>query len=207
MELMEEIAKKVKELSFLAKGKRGMVYTGYYKGKKVAVKLQRADIKAILRIKNEGDILSRINKYNIGPRLLFYTEEYMIYTFVEGDFIVDFLDENGRDKIKKILIDIFAQLNQLDKLKIDKEEMHHPVKHVIIAKKAVLIDFERAHFTEKPKNVTQFIQFIVGPRVSDLLKKKGIKIKKEQMLSLAREYKSSYGKSTFNSILAIIKKA
>jgi putative serine/threonine protein kinase len=207
MDVLEEISQKVKELNFLAKGKRGMVYTGIYKGKKVAVKLQRVDTKAILRIKNEGDILSRINKFNIGPKLLFYTDEYMVYTFVEGDFIADFLEKNGKEKVRKVLIDIFVQLNQLDKLKIDKEEMHHPVKHVIIGKKAVLIDFERAHFTEKPKNVTQFIQFIVSKRISDLLEEKRIKTKKELMLSLARDYKRNYSKSTFNSILAIIKKA
>jgi len=210
MDILEEISQKVKELSFLAKGKRGLVYTGIYKGKKAAVKLQRPESKAIMRIANEGNILKRINKKKIGPKLIFYNERYLIYEFIDGDFIIAFLEKAKKERIKKVLVDIFNQLHILDKLKIDKEEMHHPPKHIIVSKtvlRPVLIDFERAHFTEKPKNVTQFIQYVVSKRIMDLLNDKGIRIDREDLLYLAREYKTNYTNKNFDSILAAVKKA
>ena len=50
--------------------------------------------------------------------------------------------------------------------------MHNPLKHIIIDAKnmPVLIDFERCYETEKPHNVTQFVDFI-GKRQKLLLKK------------------------------------
>jgi len=58
----------------------------------------------------------------------------------------------------KMFINIVYNLFIMDKLKINKEEMSHPQKHIIIDKNnnLTLIDFERAHYTIKPSNVTQF---------------------------------------------------
>jgi putative serine/threonine protein kinase len=210
MEILEEISQKVKELSFLAKGKRGLVYTGIYNSRKVAVKMQRPESKAIMRVANEGNILKRVNKKKIGPKLIFCNERYLVYEFVKGDFIIPFLEASDAKKIKGVLADVFSQLFVLDRMKLDKEEMHHPVKHIlitVIGKKPVLIDFERAHFTEKPKNVTQFVQFIVSQRISQLLMKKGIKISRNLFLGMAKGYKEKYAKKDFDSILAAIKQA
>ena len=71
--------------------------------------------------------------------------------------------------------------------------MHHPVKHIIIGKnrKPVLIDFERCRKTEKPKNVTQFCQFLIGNLVRELLSKKGIAIDKNKITGFARNYRKT----------------
>ena len=59
-------------------------------------------------------------------------------------------------------------------MQVNKEEMHHPLKHVLIKDtKAVMIDFERVHYTEKPKSTTQFCQFISSKKILDILKQKG----------------------------------
>ena len=182
----------LKNIKYLAKGKRGVVYTAKYKNKKVAVKTKNPESNAVGRIKNEAQTLKLLNKHNIGPKLLKFGASNIIYGFVEGDFILDFIEKNSKDRILKALKDVLNQLHIMDKLKINKEEMHHPLKHIIVNKKnrAVLIDFERAYKTEKPHNATQFCQFLIN--INKMLSKKGITIKKDEMIKLAKKYKKEY---------------
>jgi len=95
---------------------------------------------------------------------------------------------------------IFNQMFILDKLKINKEEMHHPVKHVIVSNnKPILLDFERCHKTLKPHNVTQFCQYII--RLSKLLKGKNIIINKKKIIKLSKIYKKDINKKNLRVIL------
>jgi predicted Ser/Thr protein kinase len=108
----------------------------------------------------------------------------------------------------------------LDQLKVDKEEMHHPIKHIIITKKlkpimidagkskissiqktpdVVLLDFERCHNVENGKNVTQFSVFLI--RLKELLLEYGIKIEQDKMIELLKIYKREQTKNNFNKII------
>ena len=62
----------------------------------------------------------------------------------------------------KILKAIMEQCKIMDNLRINKKEMHKPLKNIIITKKEkpVLLDFERCCFTNRPKNANQFKQFL-----------------------------------------------
>lgn len=97
------------------------------------------------------------------------------------------------DKNKKIILKLIKEcLEQcfiLDSLKVDKEELHHPLKHILITKqkKVVMLDFERCHIVEYPKNVTQFVVFLM--RFSNFFAQRMIKIDKDRMIGLARLYK------------------
>ena len=94
-----------------------------------------------------------------------------------------------------------AQMFALDRLGVDKEEMHHPVKHIIVGKNKVhLIDFERAHTALKPKNVTQFCQFLTSGHLTHALEGKGIFINKSRILELAKIYKSKQDTANFRKI-------
>ena len=123
----------------------------------------------------------------------------IIYEFVEGDFILDFIEKNNKKKIVKMLKDVLRQCFILDKLKINKLEMHHPVKHIIIDKKPVLIDFERSYYTENPKNVSQFCQFLMS-------NSKDLKINRKELIFRVKNYKKRPSKSTFKGILDLIGK-
>jgi len=103
--------------------------------------------------------------------------------------------------------DIFNQLFIIDKLKIDKEEMHHPYKHIIINKnnKIFLVDFERCHKTEKPKNVTQFCDYISSKYLKSILEKKNIKIDKNKMIGLSRNYKKNTSKENLKKIISYVR--
>lgn len=179
--------KGIKDIQKFAHGHRGVIFKGKLKNKTIAIKSKLQKSKAIGNIEREAEWLKILNKKSIGPKLIEADKDYFIYEFAEGQFIRDFLKIADKQKIKTVLIKVLKQCYTLDKLKINKEEMHHPVKHVIIGKNITLLDFERASKSIKPHNVTQFCQYIINQRKQ--LNKKGFKISKENMIKLAKSYK------------------
>ncbi|QQG39252.1 MAG: hypothetical protein HYS32_02245 [Candidatus Woesearchaeota archaeon] len=183
---------KIKNAKFFAKGKRGYIYVGDYKGIKVAIKVKNPSSKAENRIENEAYWLKKLNKYGIGPKFYFLKENALVYRFVEGQIIKDWLKKSKKEEKKKALLDILKQLKTMDKLKINKLEMHKPLKHIVINKKPVLIDFERCYRTNKPKNVTQFFQFLIQ---QDLINKN------KPLIGLLSSYKRHQSDKNFNKII------
>lgn len=196
--------RKIKHTKKLAKGHRGVIYVGTLNGKMVAVKFQRKDIAAKGTVDNEARVLNLLNKHRIGPKLLFSGKDYFGYGFIDGDFLGKFIEAASGSKIKKVLLDVFNQCRLLDELKINKEEMHHPYKNIIVTKKLVpvLIDFERAKPTRTPKNVTQFCQYVMS--LSKLLNKKGFRIDRNKLIELAKEYRKESSDERFEKIVETI---
>ena len=127
---------------------------------------------------------------------MFYGLDYVVYKFVEGEFILDWIRTANSEEIKDMLIKILDQCLEMDKLKLNKEEMHRPFKHILIDKQPVLLDFERCFQTEKPHNITQFLEFI--RRLSPELSKK--KIELNDLKEIAKQYKSSFDGSLIYKI-------
>ena len=195
----------ITNIKYFAKGHRGLLFIGTYKNKKAAIKTKNPESTAIGRIENEAKWLKKLNKYGIGPKLSKIDNDYFVYEFIDGDFIVDYIKKSSKNNIKKIIKDIFKQSFILDKLKIDKEEMHHPIKHIIVSKnKPYLVDFERGHYSEKPKNVTQFCQFLISSQLNGILKNKKVGINKNEIIQLAKIYKKNPSNATFKTIVDII---
>ncbi len=209
-DILKKLEKKgINNIKYFAKGKRGFVFKGEFKNKIVGIKIKNPESKAILRTNNEINFLKILNKKNIGPKLLFSGEDFLVYEFVKGPNIGElFSYERLEPKlIKKTLVETMQQMYEMDKMKINKEEMSHPHKHIIIDNKyePVLIDFERAHYTIKPSNVTQFSDFLISKHVLTVLKKNNIKINKKKIISLAKKYKGQRNKKNFNKIIQLIK--
>ena len=173
-ELLKKLeAQGIKNATYFAKGKRGLVFIADYEGKKIAVKINNPESKAAMRMENEAKFLGSLNKKNIGPRLLFHGDNFLGYEFAEGRNIMEFLgvstfkknsikktSKNANNKktainnksiikknktIIKIIKKIMKQLHTMDKLRIEKQEMSHPQKHIIIDKdfNPTLIDFSK----------------------------------------------------------------
>ncbi len=201
--LLKDLNRKgINGIKRFAKGHRGIIYVGNYGKKRVAIKAERKDTDARNRAANEVKWLKVLNKKGIGPRLLFEGKGYFVYEFVEGAFILDYLDKKSKSETLGIVKKVLEQCFAMDKLDVSKEEMHKPVKHVIIGKdrNPVLVDFERANKTNKPQNVTQFCQFLS----SDFFVKK-LKIKKKEIWKLAKQYKDEISNKNFNAIISYLK--
>lgn len=184
------IPKKYKKYSpvYFAKGKRSLVYKFKKDNQELILKIKNPDSEAVNRLKNEANYLKLLNQSKIGPKLVDKGKDYVVMEFIKGKFLKD-LKLN-----KKQIIEILKQCRIMDKLRINKEEMHHPFKHILINRnKITMIDFERCYETDKPKNVTQFIQYLRNNQIA--------KVK----LDLIQRYKKEQSDNTFSKILDALK--
>ena len=190
--ILNQLEKKgVCNIRFFAKGKRGLVFTGRHAGKKVAIKIKRPESAAMHTVVHEAVMLKELNRHGIGPKYLFHSPKFLVYSFVEGDYLKDKVQSKN---IKLICRKVFEQCFQLDLLHIDKQEMTRPYKHVIIKNgKITLIDFERARRVEEAHNVTQFCTFAMNHVV-----------KSSKWIALAREYSRNPSRQQLQRIMGVL---
>src|SRR3989338_1995933 len=205
--------KDVDHIEYLAKGHRGMLFTGLKGKKKVVIKIKNPQSEALGRMQNEAEYLKILNKKGIGPALLFYDkkDDYFVYDYVDGEFFPLFIEHCSRKNknlIKRIIRQVFIQCFRMDRLHINKEEMHHPYKHILISaetKKPVLIDFERCHKSPEPVNVTQFSSYLISNSMTRRLAEKGIKVNMEKSIAAAKKYKKDVSQKNLNKIISLLK--
>lgn len=179
-------------LTFFAEGKRSRVYVFTRRGKRFALKQEKKGT-AKGRIKNEVAFLKVLNKHHIGPKLVRSGKDFFVYEFVDGEKILQYMQsaKNPWPVLRKVLQQCFV----LDQLGMNKLEMHHPIKHILITKKGpVMIDFERCYYTKKPKNVTQFMQFLLVL---------GVVRQNPAMLAALRMYKTDPSEKTFRVLVRV----
>lgn len=184
----------------LAHGHRGKVYVS---GKNI-IKVALKKSKASGNIENEAKFNKLLNKNKIGPKFISYDKkkDSLIREFIDGERIDDYLINHNKNEIISIIKQVFQQLLKMDELGINKFEMTNPYKHIIIRKNVpYLIDFERCRFTEQPKNVTQFLQYLTSGNIAAIFKKKKIKIDKNKVVQLSKDYKKSYDKTLIDKFL------
>ncbi|MBL7055729.1 methyltransferase [Candidatus Woesearchaeota archaeon] len=204
--LLKKIESKIENIEYFSKGKRGFIYTGTLKNEKVAIKVKNPKSDAISRVENEINFLKKLNKKNIGPKIIFNGEEFFAYKFIEGISFQEFLGKNNKKSIITVIKKMLEQLFILDKLKINKEEMSHPHKHILIEKNnPILIDFERSRYTINPANITQFCDYLTSKSIADTLDSKNIKINKKTLIDKAKSYKREQNNKHFEEILKEMK--
>jgi putative serine/threonine protein kinase len=198
----QNFAENIKDIHFLKEGWRGKIFFGYIDNKKVAVKVAKFPY-LIKNIKKEAEVLRKVNKKNIGPKILLEGSDFFVMEFIDGIPFKKILDEVNT--LSDVFFDILYQARELDRMKISKNEMHKPYNNAILCEKenkVVLIDFESSQFTEKPKNVTQFVSFLLS-----FLKTKGKIYPKEEKtaIELMKNYKRDYSDESFKEILNFLK--
>ncbi len=221
--VLKELERKgVENIHYLSHGRRGNVFTGILDRSKlikthllskresarnlikVAIKIKRKESQAQERIENEIKWLKVLNQKGIGPKFLFSGEDFLVYEFVEGFFFLDWIKDQLKKEIKRVLTILLDQCYTLDQLGLNKEEMHRPLKHILVDQNnfPVMIDFERCTKTKKPHNLTQFVEFI--SRIKSELEKKDFQINPERLRASAKLYKTKIAPETFKSLLAQI---
>jgi len=202
-----------KNKEFLARGNRGFVYVSEYKKKKYLIKEKNPSSTALRTIENESEFNRKLNVIGIGPKFIYMNDsgKFLIRDYVKGVNIYEWIKDNSEKKdfkknIIKIFLSIFEQAYKLDKAGINKMEMTHPHKDILITKnnEPIIIDFERCRISQKTKNVTQFSQFLVSGKMPVELNKLGIKFDKEKILKAAREYKMEPADNTLKMIKQLI---
>ncbi len=88
--------------------------------------------------------------------------------FIDGVFIRDYIKKADGEELRKILQRCLDICYRLDRMRIQKEEMNHPGKHILIRDgKVYFIDFERAFDSPNPSNVTQFVTYLCSKQIME----------------------------------------
>lgn len=195
----------IKRLQYLDKGKRSLVFIGVLKNQEVAVKVYKTS-DATTRAKKEAYFMKLLNQKNIGPKILSSQNNFIVYSFISGERFSNWINSASKKAIIVVVKKIMLQCFQLDLLKINKLEFHNPKKHILIDKNntPVFIDFERCYFTNNPKNLTQFCQFLTSHFLQSILIKKNIIIDKKVLIKNLKLYKNNISKKTFQNIASFI---
>jgi putative serine/threonine protein kinase len=198
----QDFCANIKNLSFLKEGWRGKIFVGFFNEKKVAIKVAKS-FHLIQNIRKEAEILRQVNEKNIGPKIILSGSDFFVMEFIDGIPFKKILDEVNT--LSDLFFDILYQARELDRMKISKNEMHKPYNNVIFCekeKRVVLIDFESSQFTEKPKNVTQFVSFLIS-----FLKSKGRIYPQEEKtaIELMINYKKDCSDENFRKLLNFLK--
>ena len=205
----------VTDLHYHAKGARGIVYKAKWdinsQEKKflaskdlrdVAIKMKLDSSTAPGTLELETRNLRLVNRGGIGPKLYYFSKDFLIMEFVEGIALDKFIEAKGKDSdlVKLALVQLLIQARQLDKMKLNKDEMHRPFANVLVSElegskvSVVLLDFERCRNHQTPSNVTQVVSFLM---------KFGF-IDHEQGIKAAEEYKKKYGDELFQRIVGLL---
>ncbi len=198
----------ISSIQYHAKGKRGLVYKAKYNPTKlikktsskhiaVAIKITNPNSHAKSRIEIEGNILKEMNKHSIGPKLYLATKEFLVLEFIEGVLLEKHLPTLSSSDAKVLLTKVLAQCFTMDALGYSKEEMHHPYKHILLSKnqEPIFIDFERATKTDRPKNVSQCLEYFARNKTILTI----LNQTPESIRTLAKTYQKT--KETYNSVL------
>jgi HemK-related putative methylase len=203
----------LKNLKLFNKGHRGLIYTAMLNNKKVALKVQRNESEAQGSVDNESRVLKILNdkKISFVPKLIFSEKNMFCYEFIDGNIIGNWVLNANKNKIKIILLQVLDYVKKLDELGFTKEEMHNPYKHIIITESenninSSLIDFERCKESLRPKNFTQYCQYLISKPLTKILNEKNIILKKDTIISLAKKYNKNPCE-IYESIKDIIKSA
>ncbi|ETV65901.1 hypothetical protein H257_17536 [Aphanomyces astaci] len=198
VEALEAQRKEPLDTHFFACGKRGVLYTGTSASvpTPVLIKVQKLNGLHNNPIDRESLWLRRVNRLSIGPTLVLSGPGYCCCEFLDGALhAVDFLHHPAATKtdIAWFVRRIFHQCYVLDVLRINKAEMTHPMRHILVhrSSRVVFIDFEKCIYGTHPRNVTQLMQFITSPRVVSALAAKGMSVKVPLLRYLAKQYKAA----------------
>jgi HemK-related putative methylase len=204
--LLQEMERyKIIDVHYFAKGKRGLVYKGVYVKKTVVIKVQHPHAETSSTVPFEAQWLKKLNSKKIGPKIFFNTEHFLVMEFVDGFLFEEYIKTQSKHHILRMIHTLCKQMYLLDTLGINKYEMNHPDKHIIIRNHIpILIDFERCRYTEDPKNVTQFVHYLCSKRISSLLEKKNVHPGRNKLFDAAKKYKLNRTKENYKEIIQLI---
>jgi len=195
----------LRDITYLARGKRGIASTARLGNRLVLVK-ERNPRAAVDTVAHEARILARINAHGMGPRLIRHGQGRLVREYVTGTLIEPWTASARPAAIRRVLAEFLDQCRVLDTIGIDKAELTRPYKHLLIRRgHPAQIDYDRARDSLRPRNVTQACQFLTSGRYAHLLAARGVLFPKATIIAAARTYKNGYAPQAYTRLRALVR--
>jgi putative serine/threonine protein kinase len=149
----------------LALGHSSFVFLVKRRGKKFALKLERADSTRKEMLKKEVLNLRKANSLGIGPKLYAYDSKnrIVLMEFVEGMPLSEWLFSNiTRAQLLEFLKELFWQAIVMDKAGLDHGQLGGRGVNILVRNnKPVIIDFEKASQKRKAHNFAKLFAYLL----------------------------------------------
>jgi putative serine/threonine protein kinase len=194
------------------KGCVGIVVKSKMGSKVCALKIRRTDADRKTMVE-EAHLTNIANRAGVGPLLEGQTKNLIAMEFVNGLNIIDWVScshnsnrNNNRTHLKSEIramgTAILEQCFSLDAAGLDHGELSRLARHVIIAEKPYVIDFESASIRRKTCNVTAATQsiFLFGV-VADRVRKILGNIDRQKVIHALKTYKHLQTRANFDAVI------
>lgn len=204
--------KMIDGIPVLGKGSTGVVLIALSNdNNRVALKILRTDAEPG-RLIHEAEMLKMANSVNVGPKLLKYSESFLLTEHIGGEFLpkwvnsLDHGDEGSLKRLKQVLRDILEQCWRLDSIGLDHGELSWADKHIIInaRDRPYIVDFESASNKRSVSNVTSISQYLfIRGKTASIITQKFIHVDASNIIQALRAYKAKHTREQFEHILRI----
>ncbi len=197
------------KLHVLGKGYVGVVIMAKKNDKPLSLKIRRTDSPRKM-MKQEAKLLERANEIGVGPKLIDFSNNFILMEFISGKKIGDWVKEvkgkGASNILKSVIRKILKDCRKMDQDGFDHGELSSINKHVIVGKKISLIDFESASTKRRVANVTSATQAIfIGSGISKHIQKIYKIPSKEEIIKSLQQYKKEQTKENFEGLLQTLK--
>lgn len=189
----------------LGKGHKGLVLLSRLGGKRVAVKILRTDASRD-SLRHEAEVLRRVNRLGVGPRLLAEGELTIAMECVRGEPVEEWiadLEASETEKLRRMLVNVMRDCREMDEEGIDHGELSRAGRHIMVspAGRPTIIDFETASSGRRPSNVTSVSSyFLVGGQPSCKVRK--MLTLDAPPLAAIKNYKRDFDDRSYRQLLA-----
>jgi len=200
-------SKNVSGIPVLGKGCVGIVVAAYLEDEeKVALKIRRIDADRA-NMRHEAEMLEMANSINVGPRLLGYTDNFLLMEYIDGKLFPEWLEEtNNKNLIRKVLYGFLKQCFMLDQIGLDHGELSNASKHLIVnsKNKPFILDFETASTKRKSANLTSLTQFLfIRKPLAEKIAEKIGEIDRQNLIEALKSYKREKTRENFEKVLKV----
>jgi putative serine/threonine protein kinase len=198
-------------VAVLGKGCVGIVVKAFTEAGTVALKIRRVDADRIGML-HEAEMLKLANSVSVGPKLLGFSEDFLVMEFIEGLLFPEWLQtakrKQGKERLRNVLRLALEQCWRLDNTGLDHGELSHAPKHIIVKRDDTpcIVDFETASTTRRASNVTSLCQFFfIGSQTAKQIVKKYGKINETKLKQTLKNYKKAPARENFEIVLKIVR--
>jgi putative serine/threonine protein kinase len=191
----------------LGKGYVGIVVIAHVNGKRVAVKIRRADADRA-DLLHEARMLSIANSANVAPKLITASKNFLLTQLIDGELLPNWLETNkDAAAVKQVLVEVLEQCFRLDQAGLDHGELSKAPKHLLVdrAQKPFIVDFETASVERKVANVTAVCQYLFAGNssASKILAEIFGERSRPKLIDALKTYKKNRSRRNFEGLLEV----
>ena len=201
-------------LRVLGKGHVGVVVLGRWSGggggcRTVAVKIRRTDSQRA-SLAGESALLRKANGAGVGPRFLAGSRNFLVMEYLKGRRISDWAAGLGgrgaAAEAKAVLGAVLDDCFRLDMRGIDHGELSVISKHVVVGRKAAVVDFESASTGRRASNITSAAQSVyIGSGIAKRVARIYRVPPRQEIIGALRRYKRDPSLENYNALRAVLR--